>query len=185
MKKTILIAAFLTLVSSTLVYSQESAEDKKYKEKFIEYMNVTKLKETFVSSVTSSIEQGLNNPNIQEEQKNILNEFIDKVKGISQEDLLEIFISPYKLSFSFNELNKLIKFHSSPIGKKFIEKQLQITKEVKINSENYGKKIAEEIMKKYQEEVAKKQEETKELEKKEEATKPKVEAGVKPEGKKK
>jgi uncharacterized protein len=172
MKKLILLSAILYISGSTLLFSQESKEDKVYKEKFIEFMNLNNTKETFITSTIGAIEQNIDNPQVPEEQKNLLKEFVARIKGISQEDLLNIFLPAYKKQISLGDLIKLNKFYTSPTGKKISQSQVEISKEVKTSAENYGKAIAEELIKKYQDIAAKKQEEAKkeeELKKAEEA----------------
>ncbi len=154
MKKIFLIA-LISINTGSFLFSQESKEDIKYKQKFIEYMNLTKIKENFLNSTLEALEENKKTPNAPKEQIKFLDDFILKIKEITQQEIVDIFMPPHKSNFTYKELDKLVKFYSTPIGKKYSEKQNEILNEVKKNSEKYGLNIANEIMKKYESEANK------------------------------
>ena len=150
MKKTISITVLLLLAFNSIVFSQETSEDKKYKEIFMQLMDASNLKGNFLTSTVEVLEETKNSGRIPQDKMDFFNDFINELKTISNDDLTNIFLPAYKNNFSESELKQLVKFYSSPTGKKLSEKQNQIMKDVRVNSEKFAQGIAEKLMKKYE-----------------------------------
>jgi len=72
------------------------------------------------------------------------------MKEVSKDDLLNLVIPVYDKHLTHDEIKELIKFYESPIGKKLISVNPQIMKESMAAGEEWGRKIAERVLKKLQ-----------------------------------
>jgi uncharacterized protein len=69
-------------------------------------------------------------------------------KSIKTEELVELIVPVYSKSFTAPELEELIGFYESPIGKKVIATLPKISQESMIAGQDWGKKKATEILEK-------------------------------------
>jgi uncharacterized protein len=65
---------------------------------------------------------------------------------IDYTDLLSLYIPIYKKHFNEADLQELIQFYESPIGKKLVEKTPQITAESMTSGQEWGMKLAAKVM---------------------------------------
>ncbi|EQA36384.1 PF09832 family protein [Leptospira inadai serovar Lyme str. 10] len=67
-------------------------------------------------------------------------------KELKSEDMVELIIPIYDKYFTLEEIKGITAFYNSPVGKKLLEKNPQITQESMQVGEMWGKKIAERVL---------------------------------------
>lgn len=139
MKKTIL-TLLLFVGLTTFSYSQNKVISKN--EKIKNLMNLTgsgNLGVSVVNNMIDSFKKSL--PNV---ENAFWNEF---KKEIIAEDLVNLIIPIYDKHFTENEIDELIAFYNTPIGKKMISTLPTITQESMLAGQNWGKLIGEKVIK--------------------------------------
>jgi hypothetical protein len=76
------------------------------------------------------------------------------------EQIVEVLIPIYDKHFTLEDVNGLIVFYQTPLGKKLLEKNPLIYRESFQAGERYGVQVATEVMREIQEEERKKQNKT-------------------------
>ena len=76
----------------------------------------------------------------------------DFMAEVNPNDLIDMIIPIYDKYFTHEEIEQLIAFHESPIGKKMIKVQPQIMMESMAAGEEWGKKLVQKAMEKLREE---------------------------------
>jgi uncharacterized protein len=66
---------------------------------------------------------------------------------VSPNELVDMVIPIYDKHFTHDDIKELIKFYSSPIGKKFIKVQPQLTYESMEVGQEWGRRLSEKIVK--------------------------------------
>ncbi|TGK15189.1 DUF2059 domain-containing protein [Leptospira fluminis] len=69
-------------------------------------------------------------------------------KELHGEDMVELIVPIYDKYFTIEEIREITAFYNSPVGKKLLEKNPQITQESMQVGEIWGKKIAEKVLQK-------------------------------------
>ncbi|EPG73769.1 PF09832 family protein [Leptospira fainei serovar Hurstbridge str. BUT 6] len=67
-------------------------------------------------------------------------------KELKSEDMVELIIPIYDKYFTLEEIKGITAFYNSPVGRKLLEKNPQITQESMQVGEMWGKKIAERVL---------------------------------------
>lgn len=76
-------------------------------------------------------------------------DFLDElVNEMTTRSLLDLMVPIYKKHFTHKDIQALIAFYNSPIGKKLAEKTPLITQESMVAGQQWGAGLAMEIMKK-------------------------------------
>ena len=142
MKKT--LALLFCCIS--LVASSQSEADTLYQQLLFEMLEKSGGQKSFKTIVNhmfdsfTEIEQdnGLDEPYLE-----VLRE---KFLKTSIEDMVAMMTPIYKKHFSLSDIEELIEFYDSPVGKKFVEKSPLIIQESMIVGQEWGEKIAKEFM---------------------------------------
>jgi len=71
-------------------------------------------------------------------------------QSVTGQEIVDLLIPQYTRNFSAAELQQLIDFYKTPVGKKFIAKLPEITQESLKVGQDWGRKKAEEIIAKLQ-----------------------------------
>ncbi|NJL13040.1 MAG: DUF2059 domain-containing protein [Microscillaceae bacterium] len=79
------------------------------------------------------------------------NDFETEVMKTSINDLVEMLTPVYFHHLSESDLDELITFYESPIGKKFVSKNPMIMQESMQVGQEWGKKLGEQVVKKLEE----------------------------------
>lgn len=72
------------------------------------------------------------------------------IKEIDYNEFIEMYIPIYQKHFTDAEIDELIAFYNSPIGKKFVAKTPYITSESMAAGQEWGMKVATKVMEKLQ-----------------------------------
>lgn len=144
--KKFLFIALITFCSTNLCFSQTNDE---YRNAISRMMVVSGSQTTFKTVITQTI-------NMMKQQKSeIPQEFWDKFSeemlNTSITDLTDMLVPIYKKHLTLAEVNQLIAFYESPVGKKFAEKIPLITQESMAVGREWGLKLGQKIVEKLKE----------------------------------
>lgn len=74
-------------------------------------------------------------------------EFWDRmVDVVETDDLMDILVPIYRKHFTAEDVAGLIRFYESPLGRKLIEAQPDMTRESMVAGEEWGRTIAEKVI---------------------------------------
>jgi hypothetical protein len=137
MKKTILTLLFCGLALTA--YSQTPSKNDKIK-KMMEQTGVGKLGVQAAKNMMVSLRKAY--PNVDER-------FWDEFeKEMSVDELINLIVPIYAKYYSEEEIDQLISFYNTPIGRKVIETLPQISKESMTAGESWGRQIGEKVIRK-------------------------------------
>ncbi|SFG95169.1 DUF2059 domain-containing protein [Pedobacter insulae] len=148
MKKSLILLAFTCLSVVTTFAQQKDVEYKKAIQKMILVSGSDKTYKVAISQMIDMM--GKQNSNV---PKEFLDKMNTKFTQSSIADLIDKLVPIYKKHLTLSEINQMIAFYQSPVGKKFAEKTPLITQESMMVGQQWGMKIAkemsEELKKKY------------------------------------
>ena len=78
-------------------------------------------------------------------------EFETELLATSVDDLVNMLAPVYEKHMTENDLNEVIKFYNSPVGKKLAEKTPAITEESMQAGQAWGQAVAQKVMQKLKE----------------------------------
>lgn len=132
----LLLCAMLLLTTGT--YAQTASRDK-----VIKLLKTSGTEETMRKTMQMGMANFKNIPGAD----SLSDEFWDKfMKEINYNELTEMLIPIYQEQFVDSDIDDLIKFYESPIGKKYIEKTPAITSGSMKAGQDWGMKIGMKIM---------------------------------------
>ncbi|MFD2526387.1 DUF2059 domain-containing protein [Flavihumibacter stibioxidans] len=135
MIKFILIAVVISI--SQVVSAQKGASVPKVRE-LMELSGSGKLGVQVMNQMVSSFKNQLT-----EVPASFWDEFMKEVTG---EELVELVVPIYAKHFTDAEIDELIKFYKTPVGRKLIEKLPFITQESYAVGEAWGQKLGEKVI---------------------------------------
>lgn len=136
MKK--LIIGFIFSVITMLAYSQDTSKVSRIKT-LLEITGSGKLGVQVVQNMLASYKQSF--PNVPQD-------FWDNfIKEVKPEILTTMIIPIYDKYYTTEEINKLIEFYQTPLGKKLISTMPQIMQESMQAGQAWGKKVGEKVYK--------------------------------------
>lgn len=153
--KTTLLIALLTLN----VFAAEETKEQKAKE-LMKIMEVSKVIDSSLAEVSKFTDQMVDAQQLSAEQKvkakKIAKASVGKTfKAMKAIDWDKMFSEIYAEVFTKDELTELIKFYKSPIGKKFLEKQPQLTSATMQKMQVEMSKVMPQIQKDIQDAITK------------------------------
>ncbi|NLW49015.1 MAG: DUF2059 domain-containing protein [Firmicutes bacterium] len=129
MPKRLSVFIFLTLIS--LVFSfNVTADDTTHRasiEKLLVLMNQDQLMEQMFPQIKQMLAQQFEQTDLTAEQSRLMENFFDKIFNVMKEEMSwdkmkDDFIQLYMSVYTEAEVNELISFYESPIGRKTLEK---------------------------------------------------------------
>ena len=144
MKKSLVI--LLVAIACSL---SVSAQSKTYNATLKKYLEASGSMNAFKSAVSSMMGSFKNmNANVPDEfWKELEKEFL----STSLDDLVTMLTPVYEKHMSEADLNEIIKFYNSPVGKKLSEKTPDIMNESMLAGQTWGAGVGEKVMKKLKE----------------------------------
>jgi len=137
MKNTLAIVALLMLFT----LSTFAQDDKAYENTLSEMFQVSGSEATFQAAIKQMLSmQKQQHPNVSTE---IWAELEKEFLKTSMDDLVAMLVPVYKKHMTKTDLDGLIKFYKSPIGKKFAKKTPLITQESMQVGQQWGMKIGQ------------------------------------------
>jgi len=142
MKNTLAIVALFMLFT----FTSFAQDDKAYENKLSEMFEASGSEETFSAAIKQMISmQKQQNPNV---SADIWNEVEAEFLKTSMTDLVKMLVPVYKKHLTLTDIEGLIKFYESPVGKKFAEKTPMITTESMQVGQQWGMKIGQALVEK-------------------------------------
>ena len=151
MKKLIILLTWL-FASSVAAAGQVDSQKKNLIEELLQQIgnSSAQVSRQFSNLFITQMEQSLKrtNPNIAPKAFRIMEEEINAVihdELLSGNKFSEMMYPIYAKKFSTEELQQMIDFNNTPLGKKMIKVMPQITREAMLVGQAYGKKLAPQI----------------------------------------
>ena len=142
--KKILILLLIATVSLTL-----QAQSKTYPETLKKYMEASGSLAAFKSAITTMMGSFKNmNSSVPEE---VWKEFEAEFQKTSVDDLVNMLTPVYEKHITETEMNEIIRFYNSPVGKKLAEKTPPIMEESMAIGQTWGQAVAQKVMAKLKE----------------------------------
>lgn len=141
--KKLLVIAFVFLAAAA------SAQNKTYPATLKKYMEATGSLETFKTVINSMMTQFKSMyPSVPDE---VWAEFTKEFSGTSLDDLVALMAPVYEKHLTETDLNEVIKFYNTPVGKKVADKTPVITQESMAVGQTWGMQVAAKIQAKMKE----------------------------------
>ncbi|MBF0492421.1 MAG: DUF2059 domain-containing protein [Deltaproteobacteria bacterium] len=145
----VLAVFFITLMLSFNSYAQEMASRKSV-EKFIELSEVQKMMDAIYSQIDRSFKGMADQIGISEKEKPAFDKYTKKVsalvkKEVSWEKLKEPTLDIYSKHFTEVEIQGLIAFYSSDVGKSMVKKMPLVMQDTMIMTQDMMKSIYPKI----------------------------------------
>lgn len=125
-----------------LTFSQENNKTKKLKH-FLELTGSVKLGEQVIDDMIGMFQSSYSDVG-----KEFWTDFRKEMKG---EELINLVLPIYDKYYSEEEIDQLIAFYNTPIGKKTVAVLPQITQESMLAGQTWGMEIGEKVMKRLKE----------------------------------
>ena len=136
MKK--IFTVFVILVLPLSVYSQTTTKTGKIKQ-LLELTGAGRLGKQVAENVISIF---------QKQYSDVDPKFWDEfIQGIKPEDLENLIVPIYDKYFTESDIDQMIAFYNTPIGKKVVATLPQITQESMAAGANWGREIGEKVVK--------------------------------------
>lgn len=144
MKKTLLVL-LVTLMTTLAIHAQS----KTYAATLKKYMEASGTMGAFKIAITGMMGnfKSMNSSVPDEVWKEFENEFLNT----SVDDLVTQFAPVYEKHLTEGDLNELIKFYNTPVGKKLAEKTPALTQESMAAGQVWGQSVAQKVMMKLKE----------------------------------
>ena len=135
-----IIVALLLLVFTSTTYAQSTTPASTKKEKIRTLLTISGTGKNGLQVIQLLLE------NYKKTMPNIPASFWDEfTKSLNADELVELLIPVYDKHFSESEIEALIVFYQSDIGKKFVEKQPLIANDGAEAGRKWGERIAKKI----------------------------------------
>ncbi len=142
--KKIAVILSLSIVSITL-----QAQTSSYNATLKKYMEASGSLAAFKSAITGMLGNFKTmNSSVPDE---VWKEFETELLGTSVDDLVTMLAPVYEKHMTEADLNDIIKFYHSPVGKKLAEKTPAITEESMQAGQQWGQTVAQKVMQKLKE----------------------------------
>jgi hypothetical protein len=139
MKRIVLVLLICGIQFS--IYSQTESKDEKIRT-LLELTGSAKLGVQIAKTLIPSFQKAYPDVNLS---------FWDEVeKDINSDSLINLIIPIYSKYYTEDDIDQLITFYKSPIGKKVTESLPQITQESMLAGQNWGRQIGEQVVLKLQ-----------------------------------
>ncbi len=147
MRKLIALCA-ITLAFSTIGFSQD--QDTAYRNTLQEMFEVSGSEETYKAAITQIMDMFKQQyARVEAEQWNQLEqEFLNR----SIDELVELLVPVYQKYLTQEDLEEIIAFYKTPVGKKFALRNPAIMQESMQVGQQWGMKIGQELQQKLEEE---------------------------------
>ncbi|NWJ49438.1 MAG: DUF2059 domain-containing protein [Bacteroidetes bacterium] len=123
-------------------FSQSNTKNEKIRA-LLEITGSAKLGKQVMSTMIASFKNSLVNVNLE-----FWNEF---EKSVKTEELVELIIPLYEKYYTEKDIDQLIAFYNTPVGKKMIATMPQIMQESMAIGQNWGRQLAEKLAKELKE----------------------------------
>lgn len=144
MKKLLIIAFVLIAVSA-----QAQTQSKTYPATLKKFLEINGSMETFQTAIGAMMGQFKNM--YSSVPTDVWTEFEKEFSATSMDDLVGMIAPVYEKHLSEADLNEIIKFYNTPVGKKLAAKTPVITQESMAVGQAWGMKIAEKVQAKMKE----------------------------------
>ena len=145
MKKALIILALIVVCANLQAQAQTSS----YNVTLKKYMEASGSIGAFKSAVTGMLGNFKTmNSSVPGE---VWKEFETELLATSVDDLVNMLAPVYEKHMTENDLNEVIKFYNSPVGKKLAEKTPAITEESMQAGQAWGQAVAQKVMQKLKE----------------------------------
>ncbi len=149
MKKLIAIV-WMALLTGPFCFAQNNEVTPEYKAAFMEMMELNGSQEIYQTSIDEMFKIYENN------FSDVPSEFWERLKKEMKKrsigELSDMLVDVYAKHFSLKEIKEINAFYKTPVGKKLSETTPIITKDAMKIGEQWGRKVAEEVMKEMEEE---------------------------------
>jgi uncharacterized protein len=145
--KKILAIAFVLLVTTVNVVSAQANDE--YKRTLKKMLDAAGSEATFDSAIKQML--GMFKGQYQSVPENVWAELETEMVKISVNDLVEMLAPVYEKHLSIADLNKIIEFYQTPVGKKYAEKTPFITQESMQVGQEWGMKVGQKFQEKMKE----------------------------------
>lgn len=146
MKKMLAIALLLLATSVNMVSAQANDE---YKQTLKRMLDVAGSEATFDSAIKQML--GMFKEQYQSVPDNVWTELENEMLKVSMDDLVEMLTPVYAKHMSISDLNKIIEFYQTPVGKKYAEKTPLITQESMQVGQQWGMQVGQKFQEKMKE----------------------------------
>ncbi len=137
----VFVLGLVILVSSSFAKSAS-------RESVLELMNVTGAGQLGVQVMQNML------PQLKQMLPNSPQKFWDDLEGsFNPDELVDLVIPIYQKHFTESDIKAIIKFYKTDIGVKFIKAQPAIVNESSLAGQQWGQKIAQDILIKYNEQT--------------------------------
>lgn len=135
MKKISAVLICLCLISNA--FAQTTAKDKKIKE-MLELTGAGKLGVQVAQQMLNSFQQQF---------QSVPAEFWEKMKaGVNSDEIISITVPVYAKYYTEEDLDQLIAFYKTPVGRKVVSVTPQIVQESMLLGREWGQKLGEKIL---------------------------------------
>ena len=145
--KTITIISALFFITFGLSFGQTDTEFKAKLKSMFEVSGSEETYQTVIKQMISMYKQQFNN--VPEETWDDLEKEFLKT---SMDDLVDMLVPVYSRHLTLDDIQKIIEFYQTPVGKKYAEKTPLIMQESMQVGQQWGMKIGQEFQEKLQEE---------------------------------
>jgi hypothetical protein len=144
MKKILFVLMLLAVASATV-----NAQSKTYSATLKKYMEASGSMGAFKTAIVSMMGsfKTMNTSVPAEVWKEMENEFL----GTSMDDLVGLLAPVYEKNLTEADLNEIIKFYNTPVGKKMAEKTPAIMEQSMAAGQTWGQGVAQKVMTKLKE----------------------------------
>jgi hypothetical protein len=140
---------FLLPLILTLAVGTINAQSSSYNATVKKYMEASGSLAAFKSAISGMLGNFKTmNTSVPDE---VWKEFETELLGTSVDDLVNMLAPVYEKHMTENDLNEVIKFYNSPVGKKLAEKTPAITEESMQAGQVWGQAVAQKVMQKLKE----------------------------------
>lgn len=137
MRKLYLIAA---LFLASLHLSAQDPDKVRHIKELMEVTGSGKLGMQVMTNIINSYKQNF---------PQVSNEFWDEaMKEVHEQDLINLIVPVYEKNFSDEDIQAIITFYKTPVGRRMIEKMPVIMQEAMQAGGDWGKKLSEKILEK-------------------------------------
>ena len=145
--KKILAIAFVLLATSVNIVSAQANDE--YKRTLKKMLDAAGSEATFDSAIKQML--GMFKGQYQNVPDDVWVELENEMLKISMDDLVEMLTPVYAKHLSVADLNKIIEFYQTPVGKKYAEKTPLITQESMQVGQEWGMKMGQRFQEKMKE----------------------------------
>jgi hypothetical protein len=146
MKKILTVALLLLATSINFVSAQANSE---YKSTLKKMLGIAGTEGTFKAAIKQMF--GMFKQQYQNVPENVWADLETEMAKTSMDDLVEMLTPVYEKHMSIADLNKIIEFYQTPVGKKYAEKTPLIMQESMQVGQQWGMKVGQKFQEKMKE----------------------------------